>query len=74
MNLAELYEQTPVEKHGNIRVTENRVLVKQEDGVEEYLIEADGELWPMPSPIKELAARVKGLEEKVAEVKAILAR
>jgi len=45
MNLAELYKQTPVERHGDIKVVENRVFVKDRDGnVDEYLISGE-ELW-----------------------------
>jgi len=46
MNLIQLYEQTPVEKHGSIKVAGDRVLVKDADGnVAEYLVLEDGELW-----------------------------
>lgn len=74
MNMAELYQKMPVDKRGNIEVMDGRVFVKHEDGVEEYLIESDGELWMMPSPIKEFSTRVKGLEQKLAELKAMVAR
>lgn len=74
MNIVELYQKMPVDKHGDIKVMEDRVFVKQGDGVEEYLIEPDGELWLMPSPVKEVAARMEGLEQKLAELKAMLAR
>ena len=73
MNIVELYGQIPVEKHKDIKVIGDRVLVKQEDEITEYLIEPDGELWPMLSPIKEVIARVKGLEQKLTELKDMLA-
>lgn len=46
MKLAELYQKTPVERHGNIKVTHDRVLLKTGDsGVDEYILDADGELY-----------------------------
>ena len=45
MNLVELYQQVPVERHQDIKVVGDRVLVKDADGnVDEYLI-SDEELW-----------------------------
>jgi len=73
MNLVELYRQTPVDKHDNIKVVRDRVLIKQEDEITEYLVEPDGELWPMPSPLKDIATKVSGLEQKLSELKAMLA-
>ena len=32
MNLVELYKQTPVERHADIKVVGDRVFVKDEDG------------------------------------------
>ena len=50
MNLAELYQKTPAERHSDIKVTHDRVLVKTEgSGVDEYILDADGELWLMRS-------------------------
>ena len=74
MNLVELYSQTPVDKHENIKAAGDRVLVKQ-GGVKlsnTWLSEPDGELWLMPSPIKTVTAGVEGLEQKLAELKTIL--
>ncbi len=50
MKLTELYQKTPVERHGDIKVMGDRVLVKTVDGcIDEYTIDADGELWLMRS-------------------------
>ncbi len=57
MNLAELYEKTPGGKHGNIKVTGDRVLVRGEDqSCEEYLIDTSGELWLIHSNREEKQA------------------
>ena len=47
MNLVELYQQTPVERHEEIQVKGERVFVKSVDGsVDEYLISGgEQELW-----------------------------
>jgi hypothetical protein len=64
MNLVELYEQTPVEKHKDIKVVGNRVFVKDDDGsVDEYLSDALGEqeLWLIRSDkeLKQSLARIE---------------
>lgn len=70
MNLVELYQTTPVEEHKNIRVSGNRAYVKKDDGgVEEYVLGGDGELWLMPSPLSEVAARISKIEEDLSEIK-----
>lgn len=74
MNLTDLYAKTPVQNHKDIKVSGNKVFVKQEDEVTEYLLESNGELWLLPSPIKEVIARVKQLEQSLAELKAIMTR
>ena len=62
MNLIELYKQTPVERHKDIKVAGDKVLVKDIDGnVDEYLItptEDGEELWLVRSD-KELIKKVK---------------
>ena len=62
MNLVELYEQTPVGRHKDIKVAGDKVLVKDIDGnVDEYLItptEDREELWLVHSD-KELIKKVK---------------
>lgn len=69
MNLAELYQKTPVERHSDIKVMEGRVLVKTADGcIDEYTIDADGELWLIRSNREErqdiLAIKAKlGIQE-----------
>ena len=46
MNLVELYQQTPAERHRDIKVVGDRVFVKDADGnVAEYLISDGDELW-----------------------------
>ena len=62
MNLIELYEQTPREEHGSIKVAGDRVMVKDDDGnVAEYLALEDGELW--------LVRSNKGLRQDIAAIK-----
>lgn len=72
MNLVELYQQTPADEHGSIRVVGNRVLVDQQGAISEYLIEPDGELWLLPSPTAGVAAAVEELKQQVAEIKTIV--
>lgn len=46
MNLEELYQQIPVERHKDIKVVGDRVFIKDIDGdVEEYLIDEQDGLW-----------------------------
>ncbi len=55
MNLTELYAATPVEKHGDIRVVGERVIVRSSDGgYDEYFLDASGELWLARSNRKEI--------------------
>ena len=56
MNLVELYNQTPVERHSEIVVSGDRLFF---DG-EEYVIDAEGEL--------KLVRSQKGLEQQVARI------
>ena len=43
MNLAELYEKTPIARHEDIKVSGDKVFVKDTDGsVDEYLVVDDG--------------------------------
>ena len=62
MNLIELYEKTPVERHKDIKVAGGKVFVKNIDGnVDEYLItptEDGQELWLVRSD-KEFIKKVK---------------
>jgi len=65
MNLVELYEQTPVNRHENIRVVGDRVLVRDVDGsVDEYLISGDGELWLVRSD-REQKQDLKAIKSKL---------
>ena len=73
MNLTELYQKTPREKHTNIRVAGNRVYVRKDDGsVEEYLVEGDRGLWLLPSPLSEVASQVKEMQRTLAQMEAKL--
>ena len=64
MNLVELYEQTPVKRHGDIKVVGDKVLVKDADGdITEYLI-SDDELWLVSSD-KELKASLAAIKSKL---------
>ena len=65
MNLVELYEQTPVERHQDIRVLGERVFAKDVDGnVDEYVLDSQGELWLVHSD-KKLKADVVAIKNKV---------
>ena len=65
MNLVELYQQTPVERHKEIRVVGDRVLVRDADGnVAEYLISEDEELWLVHSD-KERREDIKAIKVKL---------
>jgi len=65
MNLVELYEQTPVEQHKDIKVVGDRVFFKDaDDDVTEYFVVEDGELWLVRSD-KKLKADVKAIKDKV---------
>lgn len=65
MNLVELYEQTPVERHQDIRVVGDRVLARDADGnVTEYLICEDEELWLVRSD-KEQRKDIKAIKAKL---------
>lgn len=44
MNLKELYSQTSVSEHSNIIVLGDRVYVKTEEGLEEYILMPEGNL------------------------------
>jgi hypothetical protein len=56
MNMAELYDKTPVEKHSEIVVSGDRLYF---DG-EEFVIGGDGEL--------RLARSQRGLEQKLVQI------
>ncbi len=46
MNLTDLYDNTPVNRHSYIRVFDDIVFVRDDDGnITEYRILDDGELW-----------------------------
>ncbi|KKN58165.1 hypothetical protein LCGC14_0555060 [marine sediment metagenome] len=68
MNLVELYEQTPVERHQDIVVDGNKVFVRDAEGtVEEYLVQGD-ELWLVRSD-KDQVARLKAMETDIKGIK-----
>lgn len=60
MNLVELYEQTPVEKHRDIVVSGDRVFLDDE----EYVLTSDGELRLIHSD-KESKADIKAIKSKL---------
>lgn len=65
MKLAELYAQTPVDKHNNIVVFNDRVFVRDADGsVSEYLILGGGELWLVQTN-KTVNANIAAIKQKV---------
>ena len=67
MNLIELYEKTPVEQHQNIKVSRDRVFVRNEGGgVDEYLVDGD-EMWLIKSD-KEIKDSLARLESAVMEL------
>ena len=69
MNLVELYKQTPVEKHKDIKVIGNRVFVKDtEEDVQEFLISEVGELWLIHSE-KTLASQINTLKADIEAIK-----
>ncbi len=59
------------EEHKNIRVSDNRVYVKKDDGIiEEYVLVADdGQLCPLPSPLVEVAAKIIKIEPDIFATK-----
>ena len=64
MNLIQLYEQLPVERHKDIKVAGDRVLVRDADGnVAEYLI-SDDELWLVRCD-KEQKEDIKAIKAKL---------
>jgi len=71
MNLVELYEQTPVQRHGDIKVVGDRVFVKDIDGsVDEYSIDAIGEqaeLWLVRSDQKQ-NQELTAIKEKLDKI------
>ena len=65
MNLTELYGQTPVERHQDIKVVGDRVFIKDIDGdVVEYLLDGQGELWLVRSD-KEQRRDIKAIKTKL---------
>ena len=66
MNLVELFTQTPVERHKNIKVRGDQVYIIDDDGDAnlEYLFDIDGELLPVCSD-KKLKADVSAIKKKL---------
>ncbi len=65
MNLIELYEKIPVDRHKDIKVIADRVFVKDVEGnTDEYLISGDGELWPVRSD-REQKQDLKAIKSKL---------
>ena len=66
MNLVDLFTQTPIERHKNIKVRGDQVYIIDDDGVAnlEYLFDIDGELLPVYSG-KKLKADVSAIKKKL---------
>jgi len=65
MNLAELYEQTSVERHQDIKVVGERVFARDISGnIDEYILDSQGELWLVRSD-KKLRADVAAIKNRV---------
>ncbi len=65
MNLVELYQTTPVEKHADIRVSDGRVVVRGENGaMTEYAIDGNGELFPLATDA-DIRADLAATKEKL---------
>ena len=65
MNLVELYQQTPVEEHQNIKVAGDRVVVIDTGGnIAEYILLEDGELLLVRSE-KEQKQDIKAIKSKL---------
>ena len=65
MNLAELYAETPVVRHKDIKVVGDRVFVKDAGGdIAEYLIVEDSELW-LANSDKALRVDVEAIRNKL---------
>jgi len=64
MNLIDLYKQTPVERHSDIKVVGDRVFVKDAEGnIDEYLV-SEGELW-LASSNKQLKQDIRAIKSKL---------
>ena len=65
MNLAELYEKTPIARHKDIKVSGDKVFVKDTNGsVDEYLVVDNGELWLVRSD-REVKRDVKAIRDRL---------
>ena len=65
MNLVELYQITPVERHADIRVSDGRVVVKGTDGAtSEYTIDGNGRLF-LVSTDADIRADLAAIKERL---------
>ena len=65
MNLVELYQATPVERHPDIRVSDGRVVVKgTDDATSEYTIDGNGELF-LVSTDADIRADLAAIKERL---------
>ena len=66
MNLVDLFTQTPIERHKNIKVRGDQVYIIDNDGVAnlEYLFDIDGQLLPVYSD-KKLGASIDAIKKKL---------
>ena len=66
MNLTELYEQTPVERHRDIRISGDRVFVKGTEGnVDEYLVSGEEQELHLIRSDREQRQDIKAIKSKL---------
>ncbi len=65
MNVVDLYRATPVERHGDIKVSDGKVVVKSADGATtEYTVDGSGELF-LISTDADIRADLAAIKEKL---------
>lgn len=70
MKLIELYDQTPVERHHQIKVFGNTAYVYQEDGsLDVYVVACDGDLELLCSD-RAMWQAVNSLEVRISQIEA----
>jgi len=70
MKLIELYDQTPVERHHQIKVFGNTAYVYQEDGsLDVYIVACDGDLELLCSD-RAMWQALNSMEARIAQIEA----
>ena len=69
MKLSELYANTGVEEHGNIVVAGGRVYALTNQGIEEHILQPDGELLLVR---RDMAVEIATIRQDLTEIKAKL--